>query len=246
MPQLTFAPLTLFPEMFDTITQEGVIARAIAQNLIAVAPIFLREFAPTPHRHVDAPPAGGGDGMVIRADIADAAIASIHKPQSHVIHLSPTGKVFSAARARDLAKKEHIILLCGRYAGFDQRVVDKYAHEEISLGDFVLSGGELPALCLIDAIARFVPGVLGNPESKDADSFEDGLLEAPIYTKPNVFEGHEIPAVMLSGDHTAVSKYRRREQLKRTARNRPDLIQALWDTLTRSEKSLVERIWKQG
>lgn len=239
-----FSPVTLFPEMFNVLREEGVIARGIRQNLIAIEPVFLRDFAPLPHRHVDDHPAGGGDGMVIRPDIAAAAIESVLTPESVVVHVTPTGKIFTAEHARALAKHSHLVFLCGRYAGFDHRVVEKHATLELSLGDFVLSGGELPTMCMIDSIARFIPGVLGNPDSAVCDSFEDGLLEAPPFTKPNVWEGRAIPDVLLGGDHGAIARHRRKEQLRLTARNRPDLIQALWETLTRSEKAVVEKVWR--
>jgi tRNA (guanine37-N1)-methyltransferase len=145
-----------------------------------------------------------------------------------------------------LAQKKHLVLLCGRYAGFDFRTVHRYVHAEYSIGDFVLSGGELPAMCLIDAVARFVPGVLGNVESALCDSFEDGLLEAPVYTKPLDFEGDSVPEVLLSGDHSKIAAYRRKEQVRVTACNRPDLIHRMWDSLSRSERALAERVWKNG
>jgi tRNA (guanine37-N1)-methyltransferase len=243
---LRFTAVTLFPEMFNLMRDEGVVARGIERGLIGLDTANPRDFAPAPRRNVDEHPVGGGDGMVIRPDVAAAAIQSILKPNSYVVHLSPTGKVFSASAAREIAGKNHVILLCGRYAGFDFRTVQRYVHAEFSIGDFVLSGGELPAMCLLDAVSRFVPGVLGNSESAAVDSFEDGLLEAPVYTKPHDFEGDKVPEVLLSGDHARIAAFRRKEQLKVTARNRPDLINVIWDSLSRAEKALVERVWKNG
>ena len=191
---LRFSALTLFPEMFETIKKEGVIARAIKNNLIQLDTIFLRDFADNSRKNVDNHPIGGGDGMVLRADIAEKAILSVANENSFIVNLTPSGKVFNSKIAKKLSQKKHLILLCGRYAGFDQRLIEKYAHINLSIGDFVLSGGELPSLCLIDSISRFVPGVLGNQESALNDSFEDGLLEAPQYTHPEDFHGQEIPA----------------------------------------------------
>jgi tRNA (guanine37-N1)-methyltransferase len=244
--RLRFSVVTLFPEMFSLIREEGVVARALEKGRLSLETIFLRDFAQGARRNVDEHPVGGGDGMVLRPDVAAAALESVLQPASYVIHVTPSGKVFNNKIARDLASREHLVLLCGRYAGFDSRLVSRYVHAELSLGDFVLSGGELPALCMIDAVARFIPGVLGNVTSAERDSFEDGLLEAPVYTKPLEWEGMAVPEVLQSGDHKRVEDYRRREQLKLTARNRPDLVQLHWDSLTRSERTLVEKIWKHG
>ncbi|MBX9839009.1 MAG: tRNA (guanosine(37)-N1)-methyltransferase TrmD [Silvanigrellaceae bacterium] len=243
---LRFSALTLFPEMFETIKKEGVIARAIKNNLIQLDTIFLRDFADNSRKNVDNHPIGGGDGMVLRADIAEKAILSVASEESYIVNLTPSGKVFNSKIAKKLSQKKHIILLCGRYAGFDQRLVEKYAHINISIGDFVLSGGELPAMCFIDSISRFIPGVLGNQESAMKDSFEDGLLEAPQYTHPEDFHGLEIPKVLFSGDHKKINSYKRKEQLILTAQNRPDLILSMWENLSRQEKSIIEKIWKSG
>jgi tRNA (guanine37-N1)-methyltransferase len=243
---LRFSAITLFPEMFEAIRNEGVISRGIEKNHLELQTVFLRDFADGPRRNVDEHPVGGGDGMVLRPDVVVKAIRSVLTPESHVVHLSPTGKVFCAKAARELAQKSHIVLLCGRYAGFDFRTVRRYVHAEYSVGDFVLSGGELPAMCLVDAVSRFVPGVLGNAESSLCDSFEDGLLEAPLYTKPLVFEGDAVPEILMSGDHAKIAAYKRHEQVRITAKNRPDLIHKLWDSLSRSERALAERVWKNG
>jgi tRNA (guanine37-N1)-methyltransferase len=243
---LRFTAVTLFPEMFEVIRGEGVVARGIERGLVGLDAVNPRDFAPGPRRNVDEHPVGGGDGMVIRPDVAAATLQSVLTPESYVVHLSPTGKVFDASAARGLSKKRHVVLLCGRYAGFDFRTVHRYVHAEFSIGDFVLSGGELPAMCLVDAVSRFVPGVLGNSESAACDSFEDGLLEAPVFTKPLDFEGDKVPDVLLSGDHARIAAYRRKEQLRVTARNRPDLLNRMWDKLSRAEKAMVERVWKNG
>jgi tRNA (guanine37-N1)-methyltransferase len=241
---LRFTALTLFPDMFEFIKSEGVIARAIKNNLIQLDTVFLREFADNPRKNIDSSPIGGSDGMVMRADIAEKAILSSSNESTFIVHLTPSGKVFNVNMAKELAKKKHILLLCGRYAGYDHRLVQKYAHINISLGDFVLSGGELPAMCLIDSISRYIPGVLGNTESVVCDSFENELLEAPQYTHPKIFHDLEVPNILFSGDHKQISIYKRKEQLKITAKNRPDIIQLIWDQLSRQEKAFIEKIWK--
>lgn len=243
---IRFSAITLFPEMFLAIRNEGVIARAVADKHIDIETIFLRDFGVTDRRNVDDRPIGGGDGMLIRPDVLDSALQSCVQPESFVVHLTPAGQVFSSTFAKRLAQKKHIVLLCGRYGGFDERVLQKWAHAHISIGDFVLSGGELPAMTIIDAVARFVPGVLGNSDSAKSDSFEDGLLESPGYTKPLEFEGQAVPSVLTSGDHQKIAKFRRTEQLIRTAERRPDLMHALWPTLSKTEQTLVLRVWKQG
>ena len=237
--------LTLFPEMFETLKNEGVVARAIKQNILNLSTIQLRDFSHNARKDVDDHPAGGGDGMVIRADVAQKALDSIREPNSIVILTTPRGKVFQNQTAKLLSQKKNLIFLCGRYAGFDERFIEKNVDMQLSIGDFVLSGGELAAMCMIDSIARFLPGTLGNEQSSGQDSFEDGLLEAPCYTKPSSFENRNIPEVLLSGDHEKIKKYRRKEQLKITAQMRPDLIHLLWDKLSRQEKTLIEKIWKE-
>lgn len=241
---MRFTGITLFPDMFSVLQNDGVVARGLRKNLISLDTVFLRDFALDTRRNVDDHPAGGGDGMVLRADVAKRALDSVHTPQATVILTSPRGKVFSHQMAKELSQKSHLIFLCGRYAGFDERFVRQYTHLSVSIGDFVLSGGELAAMCLIDAIARQVPGLLGNEESAQQDSFVDGLLEPPSYTKPLDFEGQPIPPVLLSGDHKKIAAYQRKEQLKLTAQMRPDLIHAQWDSLTKQEQTLVQNIWR--
>ncbi|MEY2987120.1 MAG: tRNA ((1)-)-methyltransferase, partial [Pseudomonadota bacterium] len=180
-------------------------------------------------------------------EVCSAALETVITPESVVIHVSPGGKVFNNSWARQFAQNsQHLVFLCGRYAGFDHRFVEKYAHHELSVGDFVLSGGEVASICMMDSIARFVPGVLGNAESSACDSFEDGLLEAPAYTLPMNFQGVKVPDVFFSGHHAEIAKHRRREQIKRTAAMRPDLIQLHWDKLSRSEQRLAESVFKTG
>lgn len=244
--QTRFSVITLFPEMFSAIQNEGVISRAIKSNAVLFETVYLRDFSQNARKNVDDHPAGGGDGMVLRADITEKAIESVKGENSFIIHMTPTGKVFDNKIARSLAQKKHLVFLCGRYAGFDHRVVKKHAHLNLSVGDFVLSGGELASMCVIDSVARFLPNTLGNEKSAACDSFEDNLLEAPQYTKPNEFSGEKIPQVLLSGDHKKIASYNRTEQIKLTAQNRPDLILEIWDQLSKQEKTIAEKIWKHG
>lgn len=239
---MKFSIITLFPDMISPFINEGVIARGVKNNILEINTISLRDFAKDERKTVDERPVGGGDGMVIRPDITQSALESIITPDSFVIHLTPAGKKFDHNIAKQLTEKSHIILLSGRYAGFDSRVIEKYSHLNLSIGDFVLSGGELPALCVIDAVSRFVPGVLGNIQSVDNDSFEDGLLEGPIYTKPLNFENMEVPSVLLSGNHEHIAKYKRTEQIRITVKERPDLIEKYWANLTDEEKKFAKSI----
>jgi len=242
---LRFSCLTLFPESFEPLRADGVFSRALARGLVSLDTVFLRDFSATARRDVDDHPVGGGDGMVLSPEVCERALASVRGADAWVVHVTPAGKQFTNAAARRLAQKSHVIFLCGRYAGFDARFVEANADEHLSVGDFVLSGGELPAQCMMDAAARFLPGVLGNADSASHDSFEDGLLEAPQYTKPMVWNGVSVPDVLTSGDHAKIASWRRRAQLSLTARMRPDILVRLWDALTRAEKAFAERVWKE-
>jgi tRNA (guanine37-N1)-methyltransferase len=242
---LRMTAFTLFPNLFDPFLEEGVFSRGVRKSLISFDSVNPRDFATDTRRTVDSHPLGGGDGMVLLPDVCAAALDSVAGKSTKVIHVSPGGKVFNNDWARRLATEtDHLVFLCGRYAGFDERFVESRADYELSVGDFVLSGGEPAAICMMDSIARFVPGVLGNEQSPSADSFEDGLLEARQYTHPVEFEGHKVPAVLLSGNHAEIARWRRRDQLRRTALQRPDLILRMWDSLTRSEQKTIEDIWK--
>lgn len=244
---LRLTAFTLFPGFFEPFIEEGVFSRGLKQGLLQFDAVNPRDFAEDSRRTVDGHPVGGGDGMVLLPDVCTRALDSVVNENSIVIHVSPGGKIFNNSSARYFAEKaSHIVFLCGRYAGFDQRFVNSRAHYEFSIGDFVLSGGEAAAVCMMDSIARFVPGVLGNQQSASHDSFEDGLLEAPQYAQPLEFAGQKVPAVLLSGHHAEIAAYRRREQIRRTAKQRPDLIFRVWDELKRSEQKLAEAIWKTG
>ena len=220
---MRFDVLTLFPEMFAPVEQ-SIIGRAEKNNLIELNLINFREFSKDKQKHVDDCPYGGGAGMVIKPDVIYDAYRSIvdkldYKPK--LIYLTPQGKVFNQKMARELANEKHLILLCGHYEGIDQRVLDKVVDEEISIGDYVLTGGELPAMVLIDAISRNIDGVLDD-ESLVDESFNNDLLEYPQYTRPEVFMGEKVPEVLLSGHHANREKWRREKSLESTKKKRPD------------------------
>lgn len=222
---MRFDVLTLFPEMFAPVEQ-SIIGRAEKNNLIELNLINFREFSKDKQKHVDDCPYGGGAGMVIKPDVIYDAYRSIvdkldYKPK--LIYLTPQGKLFNQKMARELANEKHLILLCGHYEGIDQRVLDKVVDEEISIGDYVLTGGELPAMVLIDAISRNIDGVLDD-ESLVDESFNNDLLEYPQYTRPEVFMGEKVPEVLLSGHHANIEKWRREKSLEITKKKRPDLI----------------------
>ncbi len=218
--------LTIFPEMFPGPLGSSLAGKALAEGTWALAVTDIRDFATDKHRSVDDTPAGGGAGMVMRADIAAAAIdaARVRMPaEAPAIYLSPRGTPLTQGRARELAAGPGAILLCGRFEGIDQRVLEARAVEEISIGDYVLSGGELAAMVLIDTIVRLLPGVAGNEVSLDEESFTSGLLEYPHYTRPRDWEGLPIPEVLLSGDHAKIAKWRREQAEQITKERRPDL-----------------------
>ena len=220
--------VTLFPEAFPGILGLSLTGRALAEGLWSLRTTDLRPFGIGKHRNVDDTPAGGGAGMVIRPDVMDAALreAGAGTGGLPVIYLSPRGKPFTQARARELAQGPGMVLICGRFEGVDQRVLDAHEIEEISIGDYVLTGGELAAQVLIDATVRLIPRVLGNQDSLAEESFSHGLLEHPQYTKPAEWEGRRIPDVLLSGNHAAISQWRADEAARLTKERRPDLWRA--------------------
>ena len=224
---MTFDVLTLFPGMFESPLQESILGRAIRQELLQVRVHNLRDWAVGRHLTTDDTPYGGGDGMVMKPEPIARAVAAIKEqvPQAKVLLMTPQGIPFSQRHARDLSKERGLIFLCGRYEGFDERVRQLLVDAEYSLGDFVLTGGELPAMVMIDAISRHLPGVLGRESSAESDSFSDGLLEYQQYTRPAIFAGLEVPPVLLSGDHGRIDRWRREQQLIRTLQRRPDLLE---------------------
>ena len=225
---LRFDILTLFPDMFMGPFDESIINRATRKKLIEIKVHNLRDHTHDLHRTVDDTPFGGGPGMILKAEPlfeAMSTISSDNSDQTKVIALTPTGKKLSQLMVRELAQESHLVLICGRYEGFDERFLDGAVDLEISVGDFVVSGGELPAMMMVDAISRQVTGVLGSPESLEEESFnEAGLLEYPQYTRPAIFNNQQVPDVLLSGDHERIRMWRRYKSLQRTIERRPDLL----------------------
>lgn len=219
---MKFSILTLFPEMFNGIKQ-SIIGRAIENDLIEINLIDIRNFSKDKHKKVDDTPYGGGAGMVMKPDVVYDAYKSIKSDNAKVIYMSPKGKTLNQEKVKELAKEEHIILLCGHYEGIDQRVLDEIVDEEISIGDYVLTGGEIPAMVLIDSVSRYVDGVI-TKESVEEESFSNGLLEYPQYTRPEIFLNKKVPEVLLSGHHENIKKWRDEEALRITKQNRPDLL----------------------
>jgi len=223
---MRFDILTLFPKMFSSPFEESILGRAIEKGLIQIRIINIRDFALDKHQVVDDTPYGGGQGMVMKGEPIARSIEWIKSedPSARVIYLTPQGRPFDQEQAQALASRAHLIFLCGRYEGIDERVRDLFVDEEISIGDYVLTGGELAAMVVIDAISRLLPGVLGSDRSAIEDSFFNSLLEYPQYTRPYDFRGSLVPEVLLSGNHLAISQWRQREALKRTWVRRPDLL----------------------
>ena len=203
---MIFSILTLFPEMFEGIKQ-SIIGKAIEKELIEINLINIRDFSKDKHKKVDDTPYGGGAGMVMRPDVVYDAYESIKSNNAKVIYLSPKGKTLNQEKVKELAKQNHIILLCGHYEGIDQRVLDEIVDEEISIGDYVLTGGEIPAMVLIDSVSRYVEGVITS-ESVEEESFSNGLLEYPQYTRPEIFLDKKVPEILLSGHHENIKKWR--------------------------------------
>lgn len=216
--------LTLFPEMFTGFVGESIIKRALANNLIEINIINIRDYAFDKHKQVDDTPFGGGAGMLLKVEPLSRAIDDI-KSRGKVIFTSPQGKQLNQKLVEELVKEENLTIIAGHYEGIDERVVEKYVDMEISIGDFVLTGGELPSMVIVDAISRLIPGVLGNSDSFTNDSFYDGLLDCPHYTRPADYEGASVPEILLSGHHKNIEKWRKKESLKRTFLRRPDLIE---------------------
>lgn len=221
--------ISLFPEMFSGPFGDSIIKRASDHGILDIHFTNPRDFAYDKHRQVDDSPFGGGSGMVLKPEpvfraVRDVCAASDFEKR-RIVLMCPSGRTFSQAKARELAGYEQLILICGHYEGFDARITQQLADEAISVGDYVLTGGELPAMVVTDAVARMLPGVLGSVESAPTDSFYAGLLEFPQYTRPRVFEGMEVPDVLLSGDHAKIRVWRRQEALRVTLKNRPDLLE---------------------
>ncbi|MBF0358987.1 MAG: tRNA (guanosine(37)-N1)-methyltransferase TrmD [Magnetococcales bacterium] len=268
---MKFSILTLFPEMFEGLLSSSILARAQRQELIEIERVQIRDFAIDRHNTVDDYSFGGGPGMVMKADVLERALSSVYKnslgskeqvsKSVHVVYLSPQGVKFSQDTARRFARLDHLILICGHYEGIDERFVETFVDEELSIGDFVLTGGEIPAMAVVDGVARLRPGVIGDAQSFRDDSFYGSLLDHPHYTRPakwtpdfscldsrqrSVDKGAEVvvepPAALLSGDHMAVVDWRRRQSLLRTLIRRPDLLDGAG--LTKVEKRLLDKLAK--
>jgi len=243
---MRFTAITLFPEMFEATKQYGVVGRAVKDNKITLDCINPRDFTKDKHRSVDDRPYGGGPGMLMTIEPLIASIESIttengrdlNVERSKVIYLSPQGKRLSQELVKELSQQQHLILIAGRYEGVDQRFIDESVDLEISLGDFVLSGGEIASLAIIDTVARQITGVLGHSESVVEDSFEDGLLDHPHYTRPEVYKDKKVPAILLSGNHKEIERWRLKQRLGITWQKRPDLLEK--KQLTNNELALLE------
>ncbi len=235
--------VTIFPEMVESGLAAGVIGRARQTGLLDIVVHNLRDFTTDRHHVVDDVPFGGGPGMVMKPEPLFTAVEGIRSsrgPAEAVLLMSPAGKVLTQADARRLAGLTHIVVLCGRYEGVDERVREQVVTEEVSIGDYVLSGGELPALVVIDAVGRLVPGVVGDEQSVQADSFTRGLLDHPHYTRPAEFRGQRVPEVLVSGHHGEIRRWRQREALRRTAERRPELLETA--PLTAEERTILREL----
>ena len=234
--------LTIFPGMIEAYLQEGILARAVRAGIIRVEITDIRDFARGPHRSTDDRPFGGGDGMVMKPGPLYRALDAVPRTRegSEVILLTPQGERFTQKMAWELAEYEQLILVCGRYEGIDERIRELAIDRELSVGDYVLSGGELGALIVMDAVSRLIPGVLGGERSNKEDTFEDGLLEYPQYTRPRIFEGMEVPDVLLSGNHEKIRLWRKTQSLKRTLAKRPDLLRTA--DLSRADEEILAKL----
>lgn len=235
---MQFDVLTLFPEMFDTLNT-SIIGKAREKGLININLINIRDFSKDKHNKVDDTPYGGGAGMVIKPDVVYDAYKSVKDDNTKVIYMSPKGKKLNQNKVEELSKEKHLILLCGHYEGIDQRVLDMIVDEEISIGDYVLTGGEIPAMVLIDSVSRYIDGVLKDDSTKE-ESFSQGLLEYPQYTRPEVFEGRKVPDVLLSGHHKKIDQWRKKQSLKQTLTKRSDLLDNI--QLSDEDRIVIEEI----
>ena len=239
---MNFYVMTLFPELIENAASESILGRAAKAGYISVKAVNFRDYSKDKHRHVDDYTYGGGAGMLIKPepvyDCYEDICRSIGHP-ARLVYLTPAGRVFTEELAEELSKEEDLILLCGHYEGIDERVIDEIATDQISIGDYVLTGGELPALVVLDAVARLVPGVL-SAGSAETESFSDGLLEYPQYTRPEVFHGVRVPEILISGDHQKVDRWRREESLRKTLKNRPDLLSRA--PLSKEDKAFLKTL----
>ena len=242
---MNFHVLTLFPEMIEQGMHTSIIGRAIAGGYLSIDAINIRDYAFNKHQKVDDYPYGGGAGMLMQAEPVYLAYESVQKKLGYrprVVYLTPQGEVFHQTMAKELAKEKDLVFLCGHYEGIDERVLDEIVTDYVSIGDYVLTGGELPAMVMMDSISRMVPGVLSNQESGETESFAENLLEYPQYSRPDEWHGQKVPPVLLSGHHANIEAWRREQSILRTAKRRPDLLKKA--DLTNKEWSQV-RQWKK-
>ena len=236
---MKFDVLTLFPEMFTPV-KESILGRAQEKELIDINLINIRDFSKDKHKKVDDTPYGGGAGMVIRPDVVLDSYNSIKENENaKVIYMSPQGKVLNQQMVENLSKEQHLIILCGHYEGIDQRAIDKIVDEEISIGNYVLTGGEIPAMVLIDSVSRYIDGII-NKESIEEESFSNGLLEYPQYTRPELFENEKVPDVLISGHHKNIEDWRKYQSLKNTFLKRPELLEKI--ELSEEDKAILNKI----
>lgn len=237
---MNFHVLTLFPEMIEQGMHTSIIGRAIAGGYLSIDAINIRDYAFNKHQKVDDYPYGGGAGMLMQAEPVYLAYESIQKKLGYrprVVYLTPQGEVFHQTMAKELAKEKDLVFLCGHYEGIDERVLDEIVTDYVSIGDYVLTGGELPAMVMMDSISRMVPGVLSNQESGETESFAENLLEYPQYSRPEEWHGQKVPPVLLSGHHANIEAWRREQSILRTAKRRPDLLK---------KADLTNKEWSQG
>ncbi len=240
---MNFYVLTLFPDMIRDGFQTSITGRAVEKGLLSLETVNIRDFSVNKHQRVDDYPYGGGAGMVMQAEpvcLAYESVASKIPRKPRVLYMSPQGKVFHQKMAEELAREEELVFLCGHYEGIDERVLEEIVTDEVSIGDYVLTGGELPALVMMDAISRLLEGVLHNEESAEFDSFSDNLLEYPQYSRPQNWRGKEVPPILLSGHHVNVEKWRREQSLLRTKKRRPDLLPGA--NLTEEDKKFLAKL----
>ena len=239
---MPFHILTLFPDMVLGGLHTSIIGRAVKNQLLSIEAVNIRDFAFNKHQSVDDYPYGGGAGMLMQAEpvyLAFQSVAEKLKKKPRVVYLSPQGQTFSQKMAEEFAREEDLVLLCGHYEGIDERVLEEIVTDYVSIGDYVLTGGELPAMVMVDAISRMVPGVLHNDVSTEFESFQDNLLEYPQYSRPEEWHGKKVPSVLLSGHHANIEKWRREQSILRTWKNRPDLLEK--SILTETEKEFIKK-----
>jgi len=243
---MNYHVLTLFPDMVLNGLNTSIIGRAVEKGILSVETVNIRDYTKEKHGHVDDAPYGGGAGMVMQAapvcDAYEALCLRLGK-RPRVLYMTPQGRVFNQTVAEELAAEEDLVFLCGHYEGIDERALERIVTDELSVGDYVLTGGELPAMVMIDCISRLVPGVLSNDQSAEIESFHDNLLEYPQYTRPEVYDGQSVPEVLLSGHHKKIDQWRREQSIRRTIERRPDLLEKA--NLTLKEREFLEELKKE-